>query len=278
MKDNIFGILPRAGRSLMLPAEILPAAGLLPGILQGNAMTSRMWILPAGIFCFFLFCIFSYLIRKFHHKTPGRKEKKEGSNLSAADMDETFNTEGISDDVWTRALEEIPDTASEDSIADALENALQEQNFLTNILSPMDGICVELSQVKDGVFSEKMLGPGAAIEPCDGRVYAPFDGRVKIIFDTRHALGLTCTNGIELLIHIGIGTVNLKGRYYKMHVREGASVKTGELLAEFDMAAIRSEGYRLITPVVVTNADSFHSCTLVRTGAIRHGDTFLSVR
>lgn len=93
------------------------------------------------------------------------------------------------------------------------------------VYAPMNGKSIPLEEVNDGVFSERMLGDGAAIEPADGRVTAPFDGVVSMVFDTKHAIGLTSDNGIELLIHVGIDTVQLNGKYYDIHVKDGDRVK-----------------------------------------------------
>lgn len=147
-----------------------------------------------------------------------------------------------------------------------------------NILAPISGTAVELSQVEDGVFSEGMLGQGAAIEPSEGKVYAPFDGEVNMVFDTKHALGLTSVDGIELLIHVGIDTVQLNGKYYNIHVKDGDKIKAGQLLAEFDMEGIKSDGYRTITPVIITNSDAYSSFNMKKTGFIHNGDEFISVQ
>lgn len=147
-----------------------------------------------------------------------------------------------------------------------------------NILAPISGTAVELSQVEDGVFSEGMLGQGAAIEPSEGKVYAPFDGEVNMVFDTKHALGLTSVDGIELLIHVGIDTVQLNGKYYNIHVKDGDKIKAGQLLAEFDMEGVKSEGYRTITPVIITNSDAYSSFNMIKTGFIHNGDEFIRVQ
>lgn len=159
------------------------------------------------------------------------------------------------------------------------DRAQQETNkSASDILSPITGTAMELSRIEDGVFSEGMLGQGAAIEPSEGKVYAPFNGRVSMVFDTKHALGLTSDNGVELLIHIGIDTVKLEGRPYTIHVENGAEIKAGQLLAEFDISAIGKEGFRTITPVIITNSDAYTSISLQKTGEIRKGEKFLIVK
>ena len=121
------------------------------------------------------------------------------------------------------------------------------------ILSPMAGRIVALENVPSKVFSERLAGDGVAILPTDGRVFAPANGTVLALLDTRHGIGLVTESGVELLIHIGLETLNLKGQYFTAHVQMGDKVKQGDLLIEFDKSAIEGAGYNLVTPVVVTN-------------------------
>ena len=145
------------------------------------------------------------------------------------------------------------------------------------IRCPVSGTIMELSDVNDGVFSEEMVGEGAAISPSEGKVYAPFDGEITMVFDTSHALGLTSCRGTEILIHVGIDTVKLGGKFYTIHVKAGDKVRKGDLLAEFDRKGIQEQGFLLTTPVVVTNAPNSVSVSLVKTGAASHGDPFLVI-
>ena len=121
----------------------------------------------------------------------------------------------------------------------------------------MIGKVINLSEVNDGVFSEGMLGNGVAIEPNDGKVFAPFDGEVQMVYDTKHALGLISDSGVELLIHVGIDTVQLNGKYYDVKVQNGQKIKKGDLLVNVDIEGISEAGYRTVTPVIVTNSDDF---------------------
>lgn len=127
------------------------------------------------------------------------------------------------------------------------------------IASPLKGQIIPLSEVKDPVFSSGALGKGAAVKPSEGKVYAPFDATVEVLFETKHAIGLKSIDGIDLLIHIGIDTVNLKGQYYKALIAQGDTVKKGDLLVEFDQIAIKAAGYDTTTPIVVTNSDEYES-------------------
>jgi len=125
--------------------------------------------------------------------------------------------------------------------------------------SPMDGIVKKLAEVDDPMFSEKVLGNGAAIESKDGKVYAPFDGIVMSLFPTNHAIGLLSTDGVEMLIHIGLDTVKLDGKYFTAHVKQDQKVKQGDLLIEFDQEEIKTAGYDTIVPVIITNTAEFKS-------------------
>ena len=125
------------------------------------------------------------------------------------------------------------------------------------VLAPIRGKAVSLSQVNDITFSEEIMGKGAAIIPSEGRAVSPVDGVVSAIFETNHAIGLTADNGAEILIHIGLDTVKLGGKYFTAHVKNGDKVKAGDLLVDFDIKAIQEEGYDTITPVLVTNPDNY---------------------
>ncbi|WP_195988150.1 beta-glucoside-specific PTS transporter subunit IIABC [Clostridium sp. D53t1_180928_C8] len=125
------------------------------------------------------------------------------------------------------------------------------------VLSPIEGKVVSLKQVNDITFSEEIMGKGAAIIPTEGRAVSPVDGVVSALFETKHAIGLTADNGAEILIHIGLDTVKLGGKYFTAHVKSGDKVKVGDLLVEFDIKAIKEEGYETITPVLVTNPDNY---------------------
>lgn len=145
------------------------------------------------------------------------------------------------------------------------------------IASPLSGRVIPLEEVADGVFSEKMVGDGFAVEPADNQVYAPADCEVTTVFGTRHAIGLTTPEGCELLIHLGIDTVQLNGAPFTINVKEGDTLKKGDLIGSFDEKAILDAGYRTVTPVVVTNSDAYTSFRLLKTGDTAHGEDTLSV-
>ena len=144
--------------------------------------------------------------------------------------------------------------------------------------APLAGRALPLTEVNDAVFSQKVMGDGLAIQPSEGKVYAPFDGEVASLLETKHAIGLMGDNGMELLIHIGIDTVNLQGQCYDAHVKVGDRVKKGDLLISFDKDAIEKAGYETVTPVILTNTDNYTTIE-ARTGCeVRPGDTVLTVK
>jgi len=134
------------------------------------------------------------------------------------------------------------------------ENPLVKQEIL---VSPLKGEVKPLSEVKDEAFSKGALGKGIAIEPKEGKIVSPVDGVLTTFFPTGHALGITSDNGAEILIHVGMDTVQLDGKYFYPKAKQGDTIKVGQVLLEFDVDAIEKEGYSLITPVVITNSDNY---------------------
>jgi len=125
------------------------------------------------------------------------------------------------------------------------------------ILTPVEGTVVPLAQVKDAAFSAGIMGKGAAIEPTVGEVHAPFNGTVVTLFPTKHALGLISDEGVELLIHIGIDTVQLEGKYFEAFVKQGQRINKGDLLVKFDLEKINEAGYSTQIPIIVTNSQDY---------------------
>ena len=125
------------------------------------------------------------------------------------------------------------------------------------IYAPVKGKAVASKEVSDPTFGEEILGAGMAIIPAEGKVYAPVDGKISMCIDSNHAVGIMSDKGTELLIHIGLDTVSLKGQHFTSHMKEGDEVKKGDLLIEFDMDAIKTAGFDMITPVIVTNSFDF---------------------
>ncbi|MDN9011786.1 PTS sugar transporter subunit IIA [Brevibacillus laterosporus] len=129
----------------------------------------------------------------------------------------------------------------------------------TQLLAPLTGKAVHLEEVPDPVFSQKIAGDGLAIDPTEGVLVAPVDAKVVHLFNTGHAIGLQTANGAEILMHIGIDTVNLNGEGFSAKVTTGQDVKAGQTLIEFDLDIIKNAGYPVITPIIITNSDAVES-------------------
>ena len=142
----------------------------------------------------------------------------------------------------------------------------------------MSGTVIPMAEVQDEAFSNCILGDGVAVEPGEGKLYAPADAEVDNLFDTHHAIGLVTEDGVEVLLHIGINTVELKGQYFTAHVAVGQKVKKGDLLISFDMEAIKAAGYLLTTPMIVCNTEDYQSVAPVAQGEIQAGTDLLEVK
>ena len=350
-----------AGASYMLMHILNVGVGLtfsgglidltLFGIMQGNAKTSWLWIPAVGVVYFIVYYfVFSFMIKKFDYKTPGRDDseiklytradvnaRKEGETAAQGGGDNALSRQimlglggkaNISDVdcCITRLRCTVHDASKVDqqmlkgtgasgvickgtgvqivygprvavikSDLEAFlaspasnEDAPQAAPVAADsaaapsgkhvIASPLTGNVIPLEQVADGVFSEKMVGDGFAVEPTDNQVYAPADCEVATVFGTKHAIGLTTTDGVELLIHLGIDTVQMNGAPFTIEVKEGDKLKKGDKIGSFDEKMIVEAGYRTVTPVVVTNSDAYQSFTLQKTGATTAGDDVLTVQ
>mgnify|MGYP003312446957 CR=1 FL=1 len=138
------------------------------------------------------------------------------------------------------------------------ETKVESKTF--SIASPLKGKVVKLETLKDKTFSQKIMGDGIAIIPSEGKVYSPVDGKISALLDTKHAYGITSVDGYELLVHIGIDTVNLKGKGFKSNVKEGDQVKKGQLLGTFDIPFIKKKGYSIATPIIVVSGEKIIKC------------------
>ena len=148
----------------------------------------------------------------------------------------------------------------------------------TVLYAHADGKIINLRDVDDEAFSSLALGNGVAIEPEGGKLYSPCDGVVENVYDTCHAVTVTSDDGAEILLHIGIDTVNLKGKYFKSHVKGDQRIKKGDLLITFDAEKIKSEGYKLTTPMIVCNTDAYKSVGTVKSGKTKHGAQILKLQ
>lgn len=325
------------------------------GVLQGNAKTHWLNIIWVGLIYFAVYYfLFTYLIKKFNFKTPGRDDeeevklytradvnaKKEGSSGNSSNQDDNISAmilKGLGgrdnlsdlDCCATRLRVTVKDSSKvsesllkssgaagviikgngiqviygprvtviksnlEDFIAsgvnlevaadlDAVDTKEEKKEDKVEnnsiIVAPIEGNAISLEEVGDGVFSEGMLGKGVAIEPAVGRAVSPVDGVISTVFDTKHAVGLTSDNGVEVLIHIGLDTVKLNGQHFTTHVKAGDQVKAGDLLVEFDIEKIKEAGYPTVTPVIVTNTDSYKDVESITKGSVKEKDKLISVK
>ena len=161
----------------------------------------------------------------------------------------------------------IPETLPS-QMTEAQQNAVQYKGLTEEVYSVAEGEVIALEQVKDPVFSQKMMGDGFAVEPANGNIVSPVSGTVSSIFPTKHALGLVTEAGLEVLVHIGLDTVSLEGKPFTVHVAEGQKVAAGDLLVTADLDAIRAAGRETSTIVVFTNADAIQSVKLEQTGTL----------
>ena len=167
---------------------------------------------------------------------------------------------------------EIPE--EDDAESEAADAALSD----VTVSSPMNGELVELSKVPDAAFADGILGQGVAILPSEGRLYSPVDATVSSVFDTKHAIALTTDSGAEMLIHVGLDTVSLNGKYFTPRVKDGDKVKAGDLLLEFDLESIKKE-FKTFTPVLVTNADDYSSVDVIRSsGPVKVGEPIYTAK
>lgn len=178
---------------------------------------------------------------------------------------------------WFYGFEEPTDSIekTETKETEAGEKASMVKKIV--ISSPVNGKKVDISKVKDETFAKEILGKGIAVESVDGKIAAPFDGEVATIFRTKHVIGLKSTEGVELLIHIGIDTVELEGKFFTPHVQDGDTFKKGDLLLEFDKKAIEEAGYETIIPVIVTNTSNYLEVLASKEGDVEMGQELLTI-
>ena len=317
------------------------------GILQGNAKTNWIYIVLVGLVYFVVYYfLFSFMIKKFNMKTPGREDddeevklytradvnaRKEAQangeggdqeisalitqglggkgNISGVDCCATrlritvYNGDLVDEAVLKTTgaagvikkgngvqviygpkvtviksnLEDYLQSSASDAPVEPVKEETANAIAAHKVYAPIEGKAVALEEVGDGVFSSGMLGKGMAIEPTVGTVVAPFDGTVSAVYTTKHAIGLTSNEGVEILIHIGIDTVKLNGEYYDIQVEQGQTVKKGDLIGHFDIQGIQEAGYHIITPVIVTNTDHYKDVVGVAKENVKCEDALLDI-
>ncbi|MCP1181689.1 beta-glucoside-specific PTS transporter subunit IIABC [Paenibacillus sp. 1781tsa1] len=228
----------------------------LPGVLAiGTYSSDRyMYVVIGCIAAVVLGFVFT-LLAGIKEDTDGNKSKQQATNKVNS------NQAAVATDTTP---ESVPSQTSTSS--DML------------IVSPMTGEIKPISEVEDQAFAQELMGKGIAIVPTDGKVYAPFDGVVEALYRTKHAIGLKAANGVEILIHIGVDTVSLKGKYFNAHIEQGQTIKAGDLLVEFDPEGITSAGYNTITSIVVTNMQQYGDVlTTATSGPIRESEALIKL-
>ena len=145
------------------------------------------------------------------------------------------------------------------------------------VAAALEGEVIELKEVNDPAFSEEMFGKGVAIKPINGKVVSPVKGVVTQMFDTGHAVSITSDDGIEILIHVGLDTVKLKGEHFTSHAKNGDKIEISSDLIQFDLEAIKAAGYDTVTPIVVCNSDMYSGFN-IKTGInVKYGDIVISL-
>jgi len=154
---------------------------------------------------------------------------------------------------------------------------LKKKENKIEIGAPVKGQAVPISEVSDPTFGEEILGKGVAIRPEDGKIYAPVDGEITLLFDTLHAVSLTSDEGVEVLVHVGLDTVALKGEHFTAHRATGEKVRKGDLLITVDLDQVKAAGYDIITPVIICNTDAFKSVEAITGKSVTPQDTVLAL-
>ncbi len=336
------------------------------GILQGNAKTSWLLILPCGVVYFFLYYfIFKYLIKKHNFKTPGREDddedthmhskaeylaskgkgdSKTGAAAASGGISETIanalggkanlsdvdacatrlrvtvkkpelvndallkstgaagivhkgqgiqviygpnvaviksNLEDYLDnapDVEVNTNEAAPEAPAEAPKEEAKPEKKKKLVKVVRISSPMNGTAMPLSEMPDEGFAQGMMGLGAAVVPADDTVYAPEDGEISLVFDTKHAIGITTDSGVELLIHVGVDTVALKGQGFTPLVNTGDTVKKGQPIMKIDLDFLKSHAPSVATPILDTEADDENKkYRLLTNGPVKAGEELFAI-
>ena len=175
----------------------------------------------------------------------------------------------------SESIEETHNIENKEIVTEeTVKYAENDNNVLYSVL---EGNAIRLSQVDDATFASEVLGKGIAVIPSKGEVVAPCDATVETVFDTKHAVGLSTEDGMELLIHIGINTVELNGKYYTSHVKNGDRVKKGQPLISFDICKIKDAGYDITTPLIVTNSDDYKDVKILLEGTVTPADKVLEI-
>ncbi len=157
------------------------------------------------------------------------------------------------------------------------EEEILEKTEKGVIYSQTEGEIIPIEQIEDSVFSQELLGKGCGIKPAIGKIFAPFDGEVVMLAETKHALGLKNAEGIELLVHVGIDTVEMQGKGFTPQIDAGQKFKCGEVLLTFSIPEIEKAGYQTTLAIVVTNSESYDRIELLKQGTCKQSEKMLCV-
>ncbi len=169
------------------------------------------------------------------------------------------------------------ETVNEDKTSDQKLGTKGETSGNNLITAPLAGEILPLTVVPDEVFASGVMGSGVAVIPTDNTIFAPFDGKVTMIATTKHAIGLTSNDGVEMLIHVGIDTVKLNGAPYQLNVTSGQEIHKGDKLMTVDLAQIEKAGLSIITPIIITNSADFQQVEQQRDGAVSFDDAIIQL-
>lgn len=221
-----------------------PGLMTLPGYIGGDSLRDLMLACIGAAIAFVIAFIISFILYK---------DKEEDDTIPAGAKTPVEKTQA------------------------AAAEAVQSSGNITNICSPVKGKLAPLSSVNDPTFAEEILGKGAAVIPENGNFVSPVKGTIQTVFDTKHAIGITSDTGVELLIHVGLDTVNLKGKFYEALVKDGDAVEVGTPILKVDLDGIKKAGYDIITPVLVTNTMEYGDVIAVSDGEIMPEETIIKV-
>lgn len=168
-------------------------------------------------------------------------------------------------------------TTTSENTETEISEEVEKSSSKHTLYAHLNGTAVSLDDVEDEVFSMRILGEGVAIEPTEGKLYAPCDGKIESVFDTKHAVNIVSDDGVEILLHVGIDTVKLGGKFYETHVTDGQRIKKGDLLITFDIEQIKNAGYKVTTPMIICNTDDYASVGEFALGEIHAGDKILEI-
>lgn len=281
--SGLFGVTEPAIYGVTLPRRIPFILSCIGGAISGaviGAFHSVLYMLPSmGIFA-----IPAYVNPKGGSMTPVIGVVIAGvvAFVSGFILQLLFGKKSVDADYNKKQAQKVAEAANEATeVANnpiVAANEDEKLNSSTKLVSPLNGDVKPLSEIKDEVFSSGAMGQGVAIEPSEDVLHAPADGKIALVFPTGHAVGINTTDGAEVLMHIGMDTVNLQGKGFKTLVQKGQEVKAGDPLVEFNIKEIKAAGYEVATPVVVTNSKKYESINQVANGTVEVGQEILSLQ